>query len=1223
MAEQVYVFPASFAQERLWVLDQLAPNTPFYNVDTAIRLRMPLNVAAFEWSLNEIVRRHETLRTTFASVDGKPVQVVATEFTLPLPIVDLQALSEPERESEAVRLATEEARRPFDLARLPLIRTTLISLADEDQLFLLTMHHVVCDGWSMGVFFRELSALYTAFCLGESPSLPELPIQYADFAVWQREWLQGEELARQLTYWTARLADLPALRLATDRRRPASATFRGAVLSVAFPATLHAVLRTLSQQQGATLFMTLLAAFQVLLHRYTGQNDIVVGAPIANRVRGEVEGLIGFFVNSLVLRVDLSGDPTFLEALTRVRKVALEAYAHQDLPFERLVEELHPQRDPTRNPLYQVSFQLFSPPVAAGAAPDLAPDLLEIDRGTANIDLALDLQETPNGLLGRIEYSTELFDASTIERLAAHLRILLEGIVANPAQRLSALALLTDAERRQLLVDWNQTDFDCPRHACVHHLFEDRVKQNPDSIAVVAETIGLTYSELNRRANQLACYLREAGVDRETRVGLCLDRSLDLVTGLLGILKAGGAFVPLDPSQPVDRLVFMLDDSGASVVLTHERLEDALAGAARRVICPLREQDAIGGMSGFNVAGAATPSDLAYCVYTSGSTGRPKGVLIEHQALSNHLLWMLRTFPLTEADRVPQKYSIGFDVSIWEILGPLLSGARLILAEPGRHQDSTYLLDLMARGNATMLDVVPSQLEALLDDPSFTACHSLRRVICGGEAMSVALEARFFETCGAALHNIYGPTEATIGSTVYTCRPGVVHERVPIGRPIGNTQAYVLDSHLNPVPIGVWGELYIGGHGLARGYLNDAPKTAAQFIPHPFSDEPGARLYRTGDRARYLRDGNIECLGRLDDQVKLRGFRIEPGEIETVLKGHPAVQDAVVIARDDVEASADDRAASLIRDISSLDAVDTDRLLLEIERLRDDETDFLLEYETDARQRSKTMIRSLPDFKLFLQLQNDNFVRPPREAQRNWLLQRALDEFVDDLTQLDRLAQRFVHGAERPAIRRDWRASPAHFSGTELVIEGQQVMQDWERPLMRTLAEIAAETHGDVLEVGFGMGISCSYVQEIGVRSHTIVECNEDVIRAFHEWRAGYPRSDINLVAGRWQDVGERLAKYDAVLFDTYPLNEEEFADAVINSVTFAEAFVPVAAGLLRDGGVFTYYTNEIDSFSRRHQRLLFRHFSSLTLKIVGPLTPPPDCNYWWADSMVAVRAVK
>ncbi len=1225
--------PLSFAQQRLWILDQFQPGSSLFSENFALRLEVPLLIPILERSINEIVRRHEALRTTFVAVEGEPVQVIAPELKVPLEVVDLRALGLAEREREVERLATEEARRPFDLAKGPLIRTTLLRLGSKDHVFLLNMHHIISDGWSMTVFSNELTKLYAAFSMGRPSPLPELPIQYADFALWQRGWLAGEVLKGQLAYWERQLAAFPALRLPTDRPRSGAPTFEGAFEWMTIPREAMDALKALGEREGTTRFMTLLAAFKVLLLRYCGQEDIVVGAPIANRNRAEIEPLIGFFVNMLVMRTDLSGNPTFREALRRIKEVALGAYAHQDLPFEKLVEELQPERDLAKNPLFQVSFQwLQTPePVRGDTGVDTRP--IEIQRGTANVDLAFDVYEGSKGTGGiRIEYSTELFDVATIQRMTRHFQVLLGGIIAHPDEQLSKLPLLTEGERRQMLVEWNDTAAGYPTGAPVHELFESQAERTPDAVAVRYESRRMSYRELDRRSNQLARHLEGLGVGPESLVGVCVERSPEMVVALLGVLKAGGAYVPLDPTYPKERLAFMLGDTGAGWLLTQGRLVSQLPAHEARLVQLDGDQEAIARQRETAPATVVSAGDLAYVIYTSGSTGTPKGVMVTHRGLSNHMSWLQSALALNETDRMVQKYSLSFDVATLEIFAPLLAGAQLVLARSERYLDPAYLLKLMADEKVTIIDLVPSLLGLLLEEEGMAACGDLRRVCCGGEVLPIELQERFFEATDAELHNLYGPTEATIGSTIWTCKRDLALGTVPIGRPIANTQAYVLDRHLNPAPIGVPGELHLGGAGLARGYLNQPELTAERFVPHPFDSRPGARLYKTGDLVRYLPDGNLEFLGRMDRQVKIRGFRIELGEIEASLKEHPGVRDAAVVIaahqngsmRSRSDGVRDEPVRQLLNDaLLSLSEGEADRIFRELERLTEPETEFLLRYEKDGDERRRTMLQRCPEFEVFLRMQDPDFISPPREGQRNWILRRALDELADDLRHLDALSKRFVAGSDRAPILNEWGQSHARYDSSQLVIQGQQVMQEWERPLMKAMADVAAETHGDVLEIGFGMGISATYIQERGVRSHTIVECNDEVIEAFQAWRGGYPDRDIRLLPGNWQEVVDRSGAYDGVFFDAYPTDENEFEATVINSITFAENFVPTAAAALRDGGVFTYYTNEIDSFSRRHQRLIFQHFRSLDLNVVRSLRPPDDCNYWWADSMVVARAVK
>jgi amino acid adenylation domain-containing protein len=898
---QANAYPLSFAQQRLWFLDRLEPGSAFYNQNLAIRLLMPIDVAALQRSLSEIVRRHEVLRTTFQTVDAGPTQVVSSTTDVALSLVDLTDLPGDEREPEALRLATEEAKQPFDLARGPMVRASLIRLTVSDHLLLLTMHHIVSDGWSMSVFFNELKTLYAAFCAALPSPLPDLPIQYGDFAVWQRQWLTGAELDRQLRYWKNRLTGLPVLQLPTDRPRPPMQSYRGCYHFVVLPQALTDRLKTLSREYGTTLFMTLLAAFNTLLHRYTGQDDIVLGSPIAGRNRGDLEGLIGFFVNTLVLRTDLSGDPTFREALDRVREVALGAYAHQDLPFEMLVEELQPERDLGRNPLFQVSFQLFKAPTASPGQSTAAAKTVFIQKGTASLDLSLDLYENPDGVMGPLEYSTDLFDTATIALMVEHFLILLQGIVDCPDRRLSELPLLTEMER-QAFVQWNETAAVYAHDPCVHRWFEAQVDRAPDAVALVFQKDRLTYAELNRRSNRWAHHLRAIGVGRETRVGIFLERSLEMVVGLLAVLKAGGAYVPLDSTWPAERIARILREARPPVLLTRQGLSGRLPRADATALY-LDDPEPAAPES--NPQSGVAPHELAYVIYTSGSTGSPKGVMVCHAALGNHMGWMLEALPLSPADVVPQKYSPSFDVAIAEIFAPLLAGARLVVVPPDRSVDATYLADLFARERITVIDLVPSLLGALLDEPAFASSVDLRRIVCGGDALSKTLQDRVLNVLDVELYNLYGPTEATITASFFRCRSDC--PKVSIGRPIANTRLHILDARLNPVPIGVRGELYVGGDGLARGYLDRPDLTAERFVPDP--DRPGARLFKTGDLARHLPDGNIEFLGRADLQVKMRGFRIELEEVEAALARHEAVAAGTVCA---VEEAGDTRLVAYV-----------------------------------------------------------------------------------------------------------------------------------------------------------------------------------------------------------------------------------------------------------------------------------------------------------------------
>jgi amino acid adenylation domain-containing protein len=897
--------PLSFAQQRLWFLHQLEPDSAAYNLPKTVRLRGKLNIAALKGSLREVMRRHEILRTNLAIKNGKPVQIIACDPAINLPVIDLQELPETQREAEALQLATIEAQRPFDLANDSLIRGTLVKLDEEDYLLVLTLHHIISDGWSTAVLIREVATLYQAFCNGKPSPLPELPIQYADFAIWQQEWSK-EYLQHQLTYWKQQLSgDLPILKLPCDRPRLAVQTFNGSTRSLQLSANLSELLKNLSQQQGVTLFMTLLAAFKTLLHRYTGQEDILVGSPIANRDRQEIEQLIGFFVNTLVLRTNLEGNPSFQELLKRVREVALGAYAHQNLPFEKLVDSLQPQRDLSHTPLFQVMFVLQNAPTTPLELPDLTLKPLEITSKTAKFDLTLYVEEADTGLIVNLEYNTDLFDASTINRMLGHYQRLLESIVVNSHQRLSELSLLTEAEQQQLLVEWlvgKQGEVSQSPITLVHQLFEAQVERTPDAVAVIFEDKQLSYQELNQRANQLAHYLISLGVKPEVLVGICVERAslsrgasltLEMLIALLAILKAGAAYVPLDPAYPQERIAYILEDAQISLLLTQQHLIVQLPQHQAKVICLDTEWNSIAQENQDNLVTEVTSSNLAYVIYTSGSTGKPKGVQIQHGAVVNFLTSMRQTPGITERDILLSVTTITFDIAALELYLPLIVGASVAIASREVASNGIQLLAEIADSGATIMQATPATWRMLLEAglPKMPI-----KILCGGEAFPQNLSQQLLDKCDS-LWNLYGPTETTIWSAVYQIKreDGVAY----IGKAIANTQIYILDKYLNPVPIGIPGELYIAGGGLARGYFNQPELTAEKFIPNPFSSKPGVRLYKTGDLVRYLPDGNIEFIGRIDYQVKIRGFRIELGEIEAVISQHPEVETAVVLAPED------------------------------------------------------------------------------------------------------------------------------------------------------------------------------------------------------------------------------------------------------------------------------------------------------------------------------------
>ncbi|MFL6284240.1 MAG: amino acid adenylation domain-containing protein, partial [Pyrinomonadaceae bacterium] len=893
-------FPSSYAQQRLWFLDQMEPESSRYNVPSAVSLSGKLDAAALVASLREIVRRHEVLRTRFVAQDGRPVQVVEPGLELEVKTVDLTGLGEGEREERAKELAREEARRPFDLSCAPLVRATLLRLSDEEHVLLLTMHHIVSDGWSTGVLVGELRALYEAYSTGQGSPLAGLPIQYSDYALWQRGWLDGGELERQLSYWREQLSGAPeVLEVAGDRVRPSVPTQEGALESVPLPESLSEGLRELARREGVTIYMLLLAAWQTLLMRYTGQEDIVVGSPVAGRTRTETEGLIGFFVNTLVLRSDLSGDPTFRELLSRVREVCLGAYAHQEIPFEKVVEELAPERSLSRNPLFQVLFALQNAP--GGESRELSGLRMSssaVDSLTSVFDLTLMMREGARGLSALVQYSTDIYGREWVLRMMRHFRSLLEAVVANPLRRLSEVELLSEEERRWLLVECNATAAELPG-LCVHELFEHRAASDPEASAVVDGTDELTYGELNERANRLAHLLRRRGVCEESRVGVLMDRSATAVVSLLAVLKAGGAYVPLDPEYPQERLRFMLEDSDVRVVLAGAGLGSLLGQCEGVEVIDLNDvAEELAHESCEDLSCVTTPDSAAYVIYTSGSTGRPKGVLVEHRSITR-LVLNTDYVHLSPGDCVAQLATVSFDASTFELWGALTSGARLAVIPKEVALSPEGLSRELRRLGVSTIFMTTALFNQLAREAG--ALEGVREVLFGGEAVDPRAVRRVVRGGGPErLLHVYGPTENTTFSTWELVREVEAGARtVSIGRPIANSTAYVLDAGMRPVVLGAPGELYVGGEGLARGYVGRAALTAERFVPHPFSAEQGARLYKTGDVVRQLSDGRVEFIGRVDNQVKVRGYRIELGEIEAALSSHAAVRGCAVLVRED------------------------------------------------------------------------------------------------------------------------------------------------------------------------------------------------------------------------------------------------------------------------------------------------------------------------------------
>jgi amino acid adenylation domain-containing protein len=871
----------SFAQQRLWFLDQLAPGNPFYTLAAAVRLRVSLAVGTLEAALTEIVRRHEILRTVFVEREGKPFQHVLPPRSAVIDVTDLRGAPDPA--AEAVRVASAEARTPFDIAARPPFRVQLLRLGTQDWVLLLTMHHIVSDAWSMGVLLRELTALYQSGATSRPSALPQLPVQYGDYAAWQRRTLRGPRLDAELEHWRARLAGAPRLDLPTDLPRPPVQSFAGASEHFSVPRPVVDALRAVGRQERATLFMVLYAAFVALLSRHADQDDVLIGSPVAGRTRSEFEPLIGFFVNTLVLRLGVADDPAFRELVRRARETCLEAYAHQDVPFERLVEELQPERDLSRNPLFDVTFQLLDGVASKPAGAGDAASALEVKWSTAIFDLRVDVIETADGLHGRLEYSTDLFEAPTIERLAQRYVSLLAQVAADPSLTMSGIDLLGSREREQLAV-WNRTGRAYPHGETLHQLVAESVRRHPDAVAVTGQDGTLTYAELDHQANGLAHVLRGAGAGRDVPVGVCLERGLDLVVALLAVLKAGAAYVPLDPALPAARLKPMARSCSLAVA------------GDRAPALPVQTIPSTAAPAAAPPAELADPAALAYVLYTSGSTGLPKGVMVNHGALVNHMRWMQEDLPLAASDRVLQRTPIGFDAAGWEVWAPLIAGAQVTLAPTEHLQDGPFLVDVIARRGATVIQLVPSLLRLLLDEPNLVRCHTLRRVCAGGEPLPAELVARCHDRLGVPVVNLYGPTETTIDSTY--CVVDLAARVVPIGRPIANVRAHVVDRHGHLAPVGAAGELVIAGACVARGYLDDPKRTAERFVTDRWSPE-GGPSFRTGDRVRRRADGSLQLLGRLDDQVKVAGVRIELGDVEAALAAHAAVLEAAAAVRED------------------------------------------------------------------------------------------------------------------------------------------------------------------------------------------------------------------------------------------------------------------------------------------------------------------------------------
>lgn len=902
--KEAFVFPVSFAQRRLWFLQQIDPSSYGYNVTAPLRITASIGVEALSGSLQEIVRRHETLRTTFTVVDGEPVQVVSLSPDFILHTVDLELLSPSERHLEAISLALQEASRPFSLSHGPLLRIFLLSLGPHLHVIVLTMHHIICDGWSLGVFLQEACTLYQVFSNGLPSPLADLPIQYADFAQWQRQWLEGKSLDSQLDYWSEQLDSVPpALEIPTDFPRPVSRSHRGSLLSLSIDPDVADRLRVFKRNEQATLYMIMLAVFQALLYRYTRQNDISVGSPIAGRIRPETEALIGFFVNTLVMRTKLNGSDSFARLLSTVKGVSLGAYSNQDVPFEKLVEVLSPQRDLSRTPLFQVMFILQNTPQPQMSLGQAKLEAINIGSRTSKFDMTISLEEKQRGIEGYLEYSTELFEEQTIQRMIGHYKMLIEGVLDNEQARIDDLPLLTGVERKQLVERWSGVSRRLQSTKCLHTLFEEHAEHVPDAIAVASRQGLLSYSELNGQANRLAGYLRRLGVGPEVPVGVLLEVSIEMVVGVLAILKAGGGYVPIDPSFPKDRIEFILEDSGVRVVLTDSGIRERLPASGIDVFCMDEDAKLLAACDDTNLKSDAVLENQVYTIYTSGSTGRPKGVVVEQRQILTYLYAILNRFDLKPGARYAMLQPLAVDSCNTVFVPSLCARGTLHVMPHSQAVDPFSVLEYFRQNRMDVLKIAPSHLSALVEACPTGDLLPQDVLALGGEAshwdwVQGSVQQLAPPTSRVFIH--YGPTEATVGMLTYRIEPNSPRRGtlVPLGYSLPNTRVYILDQTAQPVPIGIAGEIYIGGDGVARGYLNQPELTAERFTPDLFSNNPGVRLYRTGDLARWLPGGEIEFLGRTDHQVKIRGFRIELNEIDAVLNQHVAVEKAVTVARE-------------------------------------------------------------------------------------------------------------------------------------------------------------------------------------------------------------------------------------------------------------------------------------------------------------------------------------
>jgi len=1245
------IYPLTPVQEGMLFHSLRSPESEVYIEQISCALEGELDVENFQKAWQQTVDRHPALRTAFLweGLDA-PLQVVRQEVALSFEVMDWCDLPPSEQQKSIDEFLQKERRRGFDLADAPLMRLHVIRLEKIKYYFIRTLHHLMTDGWSTALALEEAFEIYTALCDGGTFD-QATPRPFRDYLAW----VQERDLNVAEKYWRARFAGFTEpttfKHLESDTRQSGYA-----LPELDLPESLTESLQTFAREQRVTLNTLIQGAWAVLISRCANSHDVVFGSTVSGRpidLEG-AEKMIGMFINTLPTRATFSSDDALGDWLRALQTQQARMLQYDYSPLIKIQEwsDLEPGQPLFDSIVVFVNYPLDAAVRALSASLKMHSIL---HREHSNYPLALAV--VPGQRLRLIcIYDRAKFAAKFIERLLAHLREILRSFVRGGDQPVSGVNMLTEAERQQILFDWNQTDTDFPGEICLHQLFEKQAAQYPEKIAVIYNKNQLKYRELNRRANQIANYLIQKGVQPNDLVGIYLDRSVEMVVAMIGVLKSGAAYVPIDPAYPQKRIADILEDTDTKALLTQESFQSqfSIFNFQFSITCLDREWKTIAEASSANPGKRAASQDLAYVIYTSGSTGKPKGVMVSHANVVHSTHARLKYYPPVEKFLLLS--SISFDSSVVGVYGTLCQGGALCIPDRDKFRDVEFLAKLIRKAQITDMLCVPSLYQQVLRYGK-NRLASLQTVIVAGEACPKHLIAEHKSALPkAALFNEYGPTEATVWSTVFDCLEPFDLENVPIGKPIANSRVYVLDAAMNPLPVGVPGELYIGGNGVAAGYLNRPELTAERFVGIERRGAKGeerrarggidasrithhaSRLYKTGDLARWLPDGNLEFIGRVDSQVKIRGYRIELGEIEAALTEHPAVREAAVIvtnrANDGAELTPPDEAQSIIDDpralaeqLSKPDPEITRRIIQEIEALTDAEAlaklpgswKLLLKSSTTDQQDAHAGVTRLrhndADIEISLAIKNAHFINPPRKTQRDWLLNQALGELRDNLRRLNDIAKNFVPGNESKLDEYDIANSN---------LDEQQIMENWQTPIMRAMAKHVTKTHGDVLEIGFGRGVSADFIQKSGVKSHTIIEMNPHVIEKFFQpWREQFADRDIRLVQGRWQEAVDQLADFDGVFFHAFPMNEKEFMEYVLNSITFAEHFFPTAAKLLRPGGVFSYLTTEIDSLSRRHQRVLFKYFSSLTLN-VQPLSIPKDTrDTWYADSMVIVKAVK